>query len=352
MRRPHGGHHDTEGHDFSASVNPLGPPEGLIEAVGRSRGELHRYPYEEYARFRETVARYHDLDPASVLPSAGVGEVLSLLAHHLSGSRVQVGVPSFTEYEDMIGRVARRCERVHLPLRWNDAARVTGRFDPEDCDAVILCNPSNPVGWCLPGSAVESLLARCRGAGTLLVVDEAFVECTPDPDDYTVASCVPGPGHLLVLRSLTKLYTVPGLRVGYALGDGSLIQQLRSIQNPWPLGTGALRAGRRALDETAFARRSRRFFFQQRREVEARCRSIPHLEWIPSRVNYFLARTGRDRLVEDLADDGLFVRDASSFTGLTRGWFRFSLQQPESTRRLLTRLRKRPTSRRGEVVSG
>lgn len=341
MRRSHGGRHGAEGLDFSASVNPLGPPEGLIDAAVPGRDELHRYPYDEHEEFRQNVARKHGLDPESVLPLAGVGEGLSLLAHHLSGARVQIGVPAFTEYEDLIGPGTRRCEPVQLPLRWNDPTRVIGRFEPNTVDALILCNPSNPAGWSLPGSALSSLLMRCRETNTLMVVDEAFVECTPDPAEFSVASRLPGKGRLLVLRSLTKLYAIPGLRVGYALGNGPLIRELRSVQNPWPVGTPALRAGTYALDQTEFAERSRRFFSNQRKRVGAQCRSLPGLDLMPSRVNFFLARSHRDHLVEDLAERGLFVRDASSFTGLRRGWFRFSLQEPGHTDRLLRQLRWR-----------
>lgn len=334
VRRSHGGHNEASP-DFSAGLNPLGPPPSVLRAIRASAPDVDRYPYRLRDRLRRRVAERHDLPVERVLITAGASGALLRLRERFRGDHVQLAVPTYTEYEDGFRDVLDVDTVARWPLREAvPPSDVLSGFVPDSTDLMLLCNPNNPTGQTVGADTLLGLADRARHHGTHLAVDEAYVGFTRDPRVVSLAGPLAGTDNVWVIRSLTKIFAMPGLRVGYLLGPPGGIDELRTTQSPWPVGTPALQGALAALEEVRFLERTRRFMRRERRRVIPRLRDLPRLSLLSPGANFVLCR-GPKGWGERLRDRGWSVRNASTFTGLDPGWIRFSLQRPSETDRLL-----------------
>lgn len=312
--------------DFSQNINPLGAPPGVLEAAGRALvEESGRYPDLSYARLREALGGYLGVDPKRIVPTNGGAEALFLATRSTgSGGRALVLEPTFSEYAAASGaagmepvrRVARRAE---------DGFRLDrGTLDDlEGVGVVFLCNPNNPTGEALGREDVLDLAGRVRSAGAVLIVDEAFADFVPE---ISVADEVDE--HLVVARSFTKFFAIPGLRLGCLVcADPSRIQ---ALQPSWSVNAVAAAAGIAAARDDAFAGRSIAEVARLRESLTAALGALPGLDVFPGAANFLLVR-GPGGLVERLARRGVLVRGCEPFMGLGPGYFRVAVRgEPEN----------------------
>ena len=209
-------------------------------------------------------------------------------------------------------------------------------------DLVFLCNPNNPTGVALPKPAVLELARQCGQAGALLVVDEAFVDFVDTPSEISVLPEALPLGNVIVMRSLTKWWAIPGLRLGYLVASPSLVKTLRALQQPWPVNALALAVGVdlfRQPDEMSGLRRRLRVWCQ---DLFQQLQAISGLTPFPTSTNFVLCKLDSSRitsadLTQRLAAHGLLIRNCDSFTGLQPGRFiRIAVRAPQENERLLT----------------
>lgn len=335
--------------DFSVDVNPYGFPDSVRDAILSHVDDLQRYPDPEAGALRRLIAERHRLPCESVLPGNGSAELIPLIVQALRPTRAVVIAPTFTEYE-----WALECHG--LEVRYVLTEEREGFALPDDegawaasiagADLVFLCNPNNPTGTAVPQTTVRRLARYCEEAGASLVVDEAFVEWTEEPSRISVAPWVGESERLIVLRSLTKLFAVPGLRLGYLLAHPNLVERLRAYQSAWPLNTFALAVGEQLLRESAYVERSRALVRQSSRDLFKGLRALPSCHPFPSTVNFVLSKLTAPHATSSivcrrLADRGILIRNCDDFTGLEEGRFiRLAVRKPEDHARLLAALRE------------
>ncbi len=322
--------------DFSVNSNPLGPHPAVREALAGVN--ISRYPDPEAGLLREHLAALHGLPPAQVLVTNGTAQAIWLvaLAYLDPGDVALVVGPTFGEYRVACQLMA---AQVHILTAREDRA-----FQP-DLEAVAdlvrarhprlvwLCNPNNPTGIYLGREAIRGVLAACEGAGSLLVLDEAYVNFADSP--WNPVPLLES-GHLLVLRSMTKDFALAGLRLGYVLGTGEAVRALRRAQPPWSVNAAAQAAGLAALDHREAYRETWRQVRRWTEELRAAIRGIG-MEALPTAVNFFLVRTGDgDRTREALLEHRIQVRSCRSF-GLP-AHIRIGTRLPEENARLIGHL--------------
>lgn len=214
--------------DLAVNVRDQRPPRWLLDAI---LDGAHRWgAYPDASRARRTIAEHHGLDEASVLPTAGGAEAFTLIARAVPGSRPVVVHPQFTEPEASMRAAGRPVEHVVLRDFILDPALV-----PDDADLVFVGNPTNPTGALHPAS----MLAALWRPGRTIVVDEAFMDFVPGEPESVLDSDM---RDLLVVRSLTKMWSIAGLRAGWVAGDPSLISAMEAQQTHWSVSTPALTA--------------------------------------------------------------------------------------------------------------
>ncbi|TSD62494.1 cobyrinate a,c-diamide synthase [Aeromicrobium piscarium] len=313
--------------DFAVNVSSDPRPEWLTDALVLGVTRSDRYPD---ARPAARAIAHHLARPVEeILPSAGAAEVFGLVARLRPWRQPVIVHPQFTE-PDVALRMAGH-EPTHVLLPGPDFALATDAV-PEDADLVFIGNPTNPTGRL--HRIVD--LERLRRPGRLVVVDEAFMDALPGEPESLASRSLPG---VLVVRSLTKLWAMPGIRAGFATGPAEVIAALRDLQAPWSVSSPAVEAMIAChTPEAAAEARARASRIARDRAVLTDGLSELGVPFSPSDAPFVLARVGTG-VHGRLAAAGYAVRRADTFPGLDGQWVRIAVRPPALTRKLLTALR-------------
>jgi histidinol-phosphate/aromatic aminotransferase/cobyric acid decarboxylase-like protein len=316
--------------DLAVNVYAGPRPAWLDAALRASLDEVGDYPTAEHAE--AAIAAHHDRPVDEVLATAGAAEAFSLVARLRPWRRPVVVHPQFTEPHAALLQAGHDVTEVHC--RAADGFRLDPADVPGDADLVVLGNPTNPTGVLHPATAVRRLLRPDR----LVVVDEAFMDAVPDEPESLAGAQTPG---LLVIRSLTKHWGIPGVRAGYLLGEPDTVARLRRGQVPWSVSTTAAAAMVACTTAEAAheARRRSDEIADWRRHLEESL-SAQGIRHIPSSASFVLAQVG-DGVHTRLRDAGIAVRRADTFPGLDASWVRIAVRPEPVTDRLVEALSQR-----------
>jgi threonine-phosphate decarboxylase len=231
---------------------------------------------------------------------------------------------------------ARREERFRPPLKdvLRELSAKRTRFD-----AVFLCNPNNPTGQVMNRPALNELVEVVERQQGWLMVDEAFVDYC---QEQSVVSMLREHPRMVVLRSLTKFYAMPGLRIGYLLGASKVVDQLKDRQPPWSVNSLAQEVSRAVLQDDAYAMKSRAFMKNERSRFVRGLRSLSGLRVYSSVANFVLielpATISAGVMTDRLVSERLLVRDCSTLPGMTTQMIRVAIRTAKENRRLVAAL--------------
>ncbi|MCW2799750.1 MAG: cobyrinic acid a,c-diamide synthase [Aeromicrobium sp.] len=313
--------------DFAVNTYDGPRPEWLDAALRASLADIDCYPQPGAAE--AAIARRHGRRTDEVLATAGAAEAFSLIARARPWQRPVVIHPQFTEPDVALAAAGHQPEHVMC-----DPAQgfvIDPELLPADADLVMIGNPTNPTGILHPEQTVRQLLRP----GRVVVVDEAFMDSVPGERHSLAGTPLPG---LLVVRSLTKLWAIPGIRAGYVVGPAELLAALRHQQSPWSLSTQAIAAIVATASDQGRAEAARRSAtIAQHRAVLVDGLTELGIDHIPSSAPFVLARAAgaHDRL----RSVGYALRRADTFPGLDDNWVRIAVRRPDTTRKLLATLR-------------
>jgi threonine-phosphate decarboxylase len=337
--------------DFSASINPLGLSALVRDAISRALDTLVHYPDAGHQELKEALAHYHGLPAAHFVVANGSTELIYQLPAVLTGKRALIAAPSFSEYERALKR--QHWEPHYFLLSPGDGfsldlARLEAKL-AKGYDAFYLCNPGNPSGTLYPPHLVDQVCELCSAAKTFLVLDEAFMDfCEESSAKHSI---IEG-GNALILRSMTKFFGIPGLRLGYAMANEPLCGRLDAVGVPWNVNTLALAAGTASLQDQEYHQQTILFTDHERRFLSGQLAGFPELRVYPSRANFLLVEiagrmTARE-LAERLLPESVIIRDCATFYGLTPHFFRIAVRTRAENERLVACLGNILTREKGE----
>lgn len=330
--------------DFSASINPLGFPATGRRAIRAALKQIVHYPDPDCWQLRQVLAEQCGVGPEDILVGNGSTELIHLLPRALAIQSALIMGPTFEEYARALTDAgsslqyvhARREERFRPPvqdlLRQYSAAR-------SGFDALFVCNPNNPTGQVLNRSALRELAEAVHRRRGWLIVDEAFIDYCPAQSVLSLLQDYP---RIVLLRSLTKFYAMPGLRIGYLVGASQVVARLKDCQPPWSVNSLAQEVACSVVQDHAYAAESRTFMKDERSRVLRDLRSLSGLRLYSSAANFVLielpAWTSASLVTERLAAERLLVRDCSALPGLGRQMIRVAIRTTKDNRRLLAAL--------------
>ncbi len=327
--------------DFSASINPLGPPSSAREAFVESYAEILRYPDPYGDKLKEALAERHGLSPTEVLLGNGSTQLIYLLCAALRPRNALIVGPAFSEYANALTLIGAKVASFNLSPDNSfqfSTKRLSAAWD-KDCDIVFLATPNSVTGQMIPKVEIEKLAHIALARKTIVVIDEAFVDFV---ETESIKALVRRNPYLIVLRSLTKYYALPGLRLGYLLGETGRVAELAAYQEPWSINGPALNVALACLKDSSFATKTERWLERERKFLFERLTALEGLHPLASRTNFLLVQIERShgdalRLRSFLLQKNILIRACETF-GLGVNYFRIAIKQRKDNQRLLAAL--------------
>lgn len=335
--------------DFSANLNPLGPPASLLRALvraSRDREELSRYPDDTHGGLTQALADRFAIDPDCIVIANGAAALLDASVRARRLARCLVPEPAFSE--DRRALAAAGTTLVSMSLRpaagfHLDARTTIDTMRRHACDACLITNPHNPSGVLAPRGDIAEIVRAARELGALSIVDEAFIDYAAFASVVDMAATEP---ETIVIRSLTKFFAVPALRVGYAVCEPVLARRLRAILPPWPVTPVVSHALLAALADRAYERGTLARNAREREHLSRRLRGLG-FGVTDGSANFLLlqlppaAPTAASVVEELILRDRIVVRDCSGYAGLEAGRFiRVAVRARRDAARLISALRR------------
>ncbi|MBD2605569.1 pyridoxal phosphate-dependent aminotransferase [Scytonema hofmannii FACHB-248] len=371
--------------DFSASISPLGPPNSAIAAITSQLGNLKHYPDPDYSELRQALGHFHQLPPEWILPGNGSAELLTLSGKDFSKlAATTLITPAFGDYYRSLaaydakvlecpidlrrggdkgtrgqggqgdkgargqgeqggkgtrGQGDKGNKKEFLPLSLSPPLLVSpSPHPPLSQSGLLLNNPHNPTGKLF---SVEEILPYLEQFA-LVVVDEAFMDFLPPHEEQSLIPVIQKYPNLVILRSLTKFYSLPGLRLGYAIAHPDRLSKWQLWRDPWPVNTLAAAAAIAALGDKEFQSATWEWLPPARNQLFQGLAQLPGLQPKESAANFLLVESQQSvcQLQEQLLKDyQIYIRDCLSFKELGDRYFRVAVRSKSDNQCLLTALK-------------
>ncbi|MFP4372485.1 MAG: threonine-phosphate decarboxylase CobD [Halanaerobium sp.] len=335
--------------DFSANINFLGPPEQIIKAVRNNAAQIKNYPEINSKNLKKLIAVHHQLEPEKVTVANGAAEMIYQLTKVLQPQKVMVIVPTFSEYELAAESVG--AEIVHFQLqKETDFLLNLEKLESElsrKIDLLFICNPNNPTGQLIRASALEQLIKKAAAAGVRIVIDEAFNDFLENGQKYSAVNFLKKYDNLVILKSMTKLFAIPGLRLGYALTNKNLSFKLENKRDPWSVNYYAQLAGEiifAGSEEIAeYVKKSRNRTAREREYLFSSLKKIKCLKVYQPSVNFIFIDLSAcsytaAELKSALLREAILIRNCDSYQGLQDNYIRVAVKSREANKILIEKL--------------
>jgi len=328
--------------DFSSNMNPLGPPAAVREALAAYADTIGQYPDPASRGLRRALSEHHQIDERSIVVGNGAAELIDLIVRVLNPQTTAIAVPCFGEYGDAVRKIGGSL--YELPLS-EERCFVLGSDHPQLDEAraraslFVFGSPNNPTGQLVE----PELLTALADGGAYVVVDEAFMDFVPEESRYSLIDTAAKHDRLFVIRSMTKFYSIPGIRLGYLVGSPRIVSEMKRLQVPWSVNSLAQQIGEAVIGDAAFAERTFEWLRTERSWLIAELEKLG-LTVYPSETNYVLARIpahhglSASMLQLEMGKLGVLIRDASRFPGLDHTYIRLAVKLRVQNERLIQAL--------------
>lgn len=327
--------------DFSVNSNPLGPPPQVVEVIRRQAEAISSYPDIQCEKLCEAIGEFEQVDAESVLCTNGAAELFFGIVQAIRPAKALLPIPSFAEYEKALQAVG--ADIVEYPLEEKNGFRITEDFlqaVSQKIDMVFLCNPNNPTGQMTDKSLLLEIANLCESRGIWLVIDECFLDFLEDASGYDMKKDMKKFPHMILVKAFTKLFCMPGLRLGYGLsGNDELLKEIRRTLQAWNVSLLAQEAGVAALkNPKEYLEKSRKMVKKEREKLQKALEETGR-QVLDTPAN-FLFLKGEEDLYEKALKEGFLIRDCSNYPGLCKGYYRIAVRSPEENERMIRWLRK------------
>lgn len=346
MSYEHGGDIYTNEYrlDFSTNINPFGVSREVKRAAVDAMNRVSAYPDSQSGRLKGALAEKLGIPSKWLIVGNGAADLIFSLVLAEKPKKAMILAPAFLEYEQALKSIG--CQVAVYDRPEEQAFVVDERFllrlETElgkGLDMVFLCSPDNPTGAVIRKDILVQTLKLCDHYGARMVVDESFYEFAFVSETETMLPQLSEETALCILRSFTKMYGMPGLRLGYGIcRDRRLIEDMEAVRQPWSVSIPAQEAGIAALHQPEWAEKVRRYVQEQRTWLEGELANLDFKVY-PSQANYILFY-GNVELMEPLKEKGILIRDCSNYRNLTKGYYRIAVKKEEENRQLIQTLRE------------
>lgn len=333
--------------DYSSNINPQGLPNEMRNIIINNIDTLAAYPDSFCSGLRKDISKYLDVSYDSIIVGNGAVEVIFLYLDTLRPEKVLIPVPTFSEYE-------RSCRVMGLDVEYLElqeksgfvidlesiASKLTGGIQ-----AMFLCNPNNPTSTLLSKASLLKVLDYTSQKNIKMIVDETFIELTLEGNKNSLSEYVKHYNNLFIVRAFTKIFSMPGLRLGYGIGDQHIIKKMWDRKMPWSVNSFASMAGPVLSLGTKYLQKTSQWLKNELEWFYRKLNEIHHIKVFKPHTNFILVKILSEKLnsgilKDEMAKRGILIRDASNFRGLDDKYVRIAVKDRESNLRFLEVLKE------------
>lgn len=334
--------------EFSGPINFLGPSPKAVEAIKQYAKLIRFYPDPNPVEFKAEVAKYvgHGVEEENIILGNGSIELIYAITEILPrGFNAVIPVPSFSEYEKAALRVGSKPVFVQLPENFALETEKIKKAVTSDTKIMCICNPHSPSGTLYSKEALLDLVDFCHRKDIIFSVDENYIEFAEKGQDITLAGLVEEYENLFVIRSVTKFYGMPGIRLGYGMAARNLIDKLETVRLPWSINGLAGVATLAAFNDTEFIQNTKQTIAKERAQLTKNLNGIEGLHVYPSVTNFVLVKIlnrkiTSTKLKDLLAKEHILIRDCCTFVGLDDSYFRVTVRSAKDNQKLVETLKQ------------
>lgn len=331
--------------DFSANINPLGLPASAQRAIAAHIGDVIHYPDPAARGLRSALTAAFAVPQEAMVLGNGAAELFYLFFQTFRPRHTILPVPSFSEYERSALAVGSSVTYFQLDPHEGfrlDAGKLLAALPEQGC--MVIGNPNTPTGTLLTRTGLLQLAAAAAAKKTWLLVDESFLDFLPDDAPYSLIDLAADTPYLFVIRSMTKFFALPGLRLGFGAASPEAVRAMERGKDVWNVNLLAQEAGVAALQDDGYARASRALVAEERRFLCGSLAGFPGVRVYPTQVNFLLLDirgTGLSSaaLTARMRREGVLIRDCGNYPGLDgRSYVRLAVRTHDENVELLERL--------------
>lgn len=328
--------------NFAANVNPLGLSPLVKAELAKQIDVITHYPDRDYKELRSSIAAYTNANADHIVVGNGSTELISAMAQFLQPKSALILAPTYSEYEREIGLSGGTID--YFELKESDDFNI--RLDDlwktleADYDLFVICNPNNPTSSAITKEQMAAIFAECKKHNTFVMVDETYVEFAPNKNLISCVSLSDQYDNFICLRGVSKFYSAPGLRLGYAITSNSkLLEIIHTKQNPWTVNSLAELAGILMYQDKDFQYRTETLMHQEQTRLFHRFSSSNKYKPYKANANFMLLKIldnsqNSTSVFEEAIRHGFMIRNCDSFPFLENRYIRFCFMNPEDNDRL------------------
>lgn len=336
------GKNEAELLDYSSNMNPLGPPQSFKQVIEAYWQQIVHYPDPAQRELITAIANKHNLEQECIIAGNGAAELIDLIVRQLKPATAALLIPSFVEYEQAILKAG--CKAIYIETNEQTSfipalEQLKQVHEQKRPELYMFGYPNNPTGTLIPMEHILYLLEE----GATVVVDEAFLDFHLEEERLSMIQWLTTYKQLFVIRSMTKFYSIPGIRLGYMMGDQAVIRELKELQYPWSVNSLAQQLGCAAFQEKEFMIATKAWLAE---EIAWMTEAVKLLGLKPyaTVTNYMLVQISKQyslnskRLQQLMGERGILIRDAATFRGLSDRYIRLAIKSRASNRIMLDTL--------------
>ncbi len=330
--------------DASASIIPFETPNFIKEElyIDIKNNNFKHYPEIQNIELRNIIGEFHNINPEYILPGNGASELITWAAYIASKcGKSCLPIPGFVDYERALD--CWDAEYIFHELPRNNFSTKAQEFPIKPkCKVLWITNPHNPTGQLWERRSLEKIINHYE----MVICDEAFLSITPKGEVNSLIPLIKKYKNLIIIRSLTKLFGIPGLRIGYMVSSPNTLEKINKIRDPWPLNSFAITAGKAIFKRknlfNAFTKQIHSWILFEKDFLFQKLSQIKDIKVYESAANFFLMKS-KDSLIKNikyLENKGILIRDCSSFRSLDEKWARISLKTHEENKKIALEIYK------------
>jgi L-threonine-O-3-phosphate decarboxylase len=328
--------------DFSANINPLGINKRVKDAIINALEEVERYPDITYFNLKSGISDFEGVSYEDLVLGNGAAEVIFNLVRAIKPKKVLIPAPTFGEYEEAVLSIKSSIEYYYLKEdnNWIIDEDIINYIN-DDIDMVFICNPNNPTGILTDKEVIINIAKKALSTNTILAIDESFLDFLRNGESYSAINLLKEYNNVFIIKSMTKLFAIPGIRIGYGIcKNKNIIRQMELVSVPWNINILAEKAALEALNDKEYIDKTISYIEEEKNYLYKELSKFNNMKVFNPSVNFIMFKINNNiDLKLELIKEDIIIRSCNNYIGLDDRYYRIAVRTREENNKLIIALK-------------